>query len=126
MRICEGRISSPFGQREHPVTGQVHFHNGVDVACPVGTPISSPGEAIVHSIRRDDLNGLRLELRCGPISYVFCHLSKTVVHEGQIIKAGNVIALSGNTGRSTGPHLHFTVYKGLQPIDPEPYLEIHY
>lgn len=107
------RVSCPFGWREHPITHKRQFHNGIDIAAPVGTPVRAPFECIVLRVWYDDLNGhaIRVIMSDPPYNYraSFAHLKEPLVHEGEIVPEGGVIAYSGNTGRSTGPHLHFGI-----------------
>jgi murein DD-endopeptidase len=121
------RISSKFGNRIHPVTKKESFHNGVDIATPSGTLLKntvSIGKCT--KVGYDDLNGhyLRIEHDNGLLTS-YAHLSKVIAKEGEQIDLGEVFALTGNTGRSTGAHLHFRVrFKfatGYADVDPEKY-----
>lgn len=103
------RISSPFNpNRLHPVTGLRRPHNGTDLAVPSGTTIVSTGDGVIKRVVRHKYAGLYIEVDHGN-SYTtrYLHLSKALVKKGQRVKRGEKIALSGNTGRTTGPHLHF-------------------
>lgn len=114
---------SGFGNRIHPVTKRVKFHEGLDFACTTGTPIYASGNAVVETagynehgyginINLDHQNGYQTK---------FAHLSKILVEEGQRVTRGELIGYSGNTGMSTGPHLHYEVsYQGVK-IDPLDY-----
>ncbi len=135
-KVIEGRITSSFGNRTHPITRETSLHNGIDIAAPVGTDVLSPATCKVMSISTHRTGGLTLILGDieNSVRYGFCHLDSIEVAEGDIVKAGDVVAKSGNTGRSTGPHLHYSVktagkwhgatYTGGRYIDPVPYLEI--
>jgi len=94
-------------------------HPGVDVAVPVGTPIRASGGGTVEAAGTDPDYGLFVLLR-HPDGFqtMYGHASRLVVREGDVVVAGQVIALSGNTGRSTAPHLHFEVRRDGRPIDP--------
>lgn len=122
----KGRISSPYGQRTHPVTGVPSFHNGVDIAADIGTPVVAPMRGTVLSIFTTDSGGLQLILEHpgGTIRRTgYAHLNKVNVQMGEEVLQGEQIAEVGNTGRSTGPHLHFTVRDGsLNYVDPMKYL----
>ncbi|NCB19774.1 MAG: M23 family metallopeptidase [Bacteroidia bacterium] len=110
-KICEGRITSPFGIRVHPVTKQKgSFHNGIDIACSVGTEVLTPVDALVTAVYTHEAGGKTVIIKDlnSTDRYGFAHLSKQLVKVGQLVPKGSVIALSGNTGRSTGPHLHLT------------------
>lgn len=113
-KVCEGRISSGFGMRIHPITRATSFHNGIDISCPVGTGVYTPVAAYVAQVYNHETGGRTIVLRDLKTNdrYGFCHLSLQKVDVGQIIPAGYMIALSGNTGRSSGPHLHFSYATG--------------
>lgn len=117
----EGKIviSSHFNpQRRHPVTGKVRPHNGTDFAVRVGTPIVSPADGIVEVAKYSRSAGYYIVLRHrGGYSTVYMHLSKLNVKVGQRVKIGEVIARSGNTGISTGPHLHYELRLNNKPIN---------
>lgn len=115
------RISSPFNPRRlHPVTGRISPHNGVDLATPVGTPILSTGDGVVRRIGNHPYAGRYVDIEHAGGSYTtrYLHLSKVLVSRGAVIKRGQKIALSGNTGRTTGPHLHFEFHIKGHPVDP--------
>lgn len=137
MMICKGRISSPFGQRRDPILKTVRYHSGVDIAAPVGMVIYSPGRCVVVSVFTHYAGGKTLIMKSldrEDVRFGMCHLSAVLVDRGQVVEYGQRVAKSGNTGRSTGPHLHFSVkcggqwqgeqYTGGQWVDPMPYLEI--
>jgi len=114
------RISSHFNPRRvHPVTGRVKPHNGVDFAMPTGTPILSTGHGRVTRVASHRYAGKYIDIdEFGPYSTRFLHLSKILVKKGQQVERGQVIALSGNTGRSTGPHLHYELHIKGRPVNP--------
>ncbi len=114
------KVSSGFNpHRLNPVTGRVMSHNGTDFSVHVGTPVQAPADAVVVKATRHPDMGIYLVLRhSGRYSTVYMHLSKAMVKPGQKIKMGQVIALSGNTGRSTGPHLHYEFHVNNRPVDP--------
>jgi len=101
-------VTSPYGMRRHPVTGQNAMHHGIDYRAAVGTPVYAVAEGRVTKSTFDELSGHYIAVRHndGYSSY-YMHLSKKSVAVGALVKARQVIALSGNTGRSGGPHLHF-------------------
>ena len=109
-KVCEGRISSLFGERIHPVTKIKSFHNGVDIAAPVGTPVHTPVDAYIAQVYDHAIGGKTIVLKdvLSGDRYGFCHLSRQLVTAGKTVPKGTIIAASGNTGRSTGPHLHFS------------------
>lgn len=108
----KGHISSSFGNRIHPITGKNSFHNGVDVAVPTGTPIYSPADGTILGTYTNSTGGLQL-LVSHKNGYItgYAHLSSVLRLKGISVKQGEKIALSGNSGNSTGPHLHFTLKK---------------
>lgn len=114
------RVSSHFNPRRlHPVTGRVSPHNGVDLATPTGTPILSTGDGIVERIGNHPYAGKYIDIdHGGSHTTRYLHLHKILVKKGSQIKRGQKIALSGNTGRSTGPHLHFEFHINGRPVDP--------
>jgi len=114
-----GRISSGYGERTHPTLGRKRFHNGVDVAVPIGTGVLAAQDATVARVAHDKLNGHYVILDHGHgVRTSYCHLDGADVAEGDHVAAGAPIARSGNTGRSTGPHLHWTVRVGRKTVDP--------
>ena len=114
------RISSGYGNRHHPVLGKTKFHNGVDLAVPTGTPILAAQRGRVSTAAEDRVNGKYLVVDHGNgLRTSYCHLSALEVAKGEAIDRGQRIAASGNTGRSTGPHLHFVVRVGRRTVDPE-------
>jgi murein DD-endopeptidase MepM/ murein hydrolase activator NlpD len=107
--LTPGNITSPFGWRSNPLTGVPHLHEGVDFAVPIGTPILAVKDGEVAIAGTVNGYGFTVILRHNQNSKesLYAHLSKVLVKPGQKIKQGTVIGLSGNTGMSTGPHLHF-------------------
>lgn len=119
------RVSSAFGNRTHPVTGESgSFHNGIDYAIPVGTDVRSPFDGEVTQRYVNSAGGLQLIIRhSNGYTSGFAHLSSAMVDVGDQVGKGQVIALSGDTGRVTGPHLHYTL-RGPEGdfVNPELYL----
>lgn len=114
------RISSPFNnKRRHPITGRLAPHNGTDIAAPKGTKVLATGDGVVTRVAYQKYAGKYLDVdNLGPYSSRFLHLSKVLVKKGQHVKRGQVIALSGNTGRTTGAHLHYELHRDGKPINP--------
>jgi len=113
------RISSSFNpRRRHPITKLIRPHNGTDFAIPTGTAVYAPGDGKVKRVVRHKYAGLYIELEH---SYKyrtrFLHLSKSLVRKGQRVKRGQKIALSGNTGASTGAHLHYEFHINKKAIN---------
>ncbi|UAT35469.1 murein DD-endopeptidase MepM [Escherichia fergusonii] len=114
------RISSNFHlRRVNPVTGRVAPHKGVDFAMPQGTPVLAVGDGEVVVAKRSGAAGYYIAIRHGrTYTTRYMHLRKLLVKPGQKVKRGDRIALSGNTGRSTGPHLHYEMWINQQAVNP--------
>ena len=116
------RISSGFSYaRKHPVTRKVQPHTGVDYAAPTGTPVMTIGDGVVTSVKYEGAGGNTVRIRHNSVySTAYLHLSKYAkgLKAGQRVKQGEVIGYVGSTGRSTGPHLDFRVWKNGTPINP--------
>jgi murein DD-endopeptidase MepM/ murein hydrolase activator NlpD len=120
---AEGWVSSRFGYRISPFTSNKEFHSGLDIASMVGTEILSTAEGVVTSVGKSDGLGLSIIINHGyGFKTVYGHLSQALVKDGQAVKRGQNIALMGNSGRSTGPHLHYQVYLNGAPVNPERYI----
>jgi murein DD-endopeptidase MepM/ murein hydrolase activator NlpD len=118
-----GWVSSEFGYRISPFTGERAFHQGIDVATPEGMPIIAPANGMIEFVGVQGNYGNTLVIRHGAgLSTLFGHLQAALVAEGQMVRRGQQIALVGNTGRSTGPHVHYEVRQGGVPIDPRHYI----
>lgn len=105
------RISDPFGKRVHPITGKVHKHTGIDIAARIGKPIHAAGNGKVISIRKSNIGyGNRVIISHGyGFKTLYAHMNEIKVKQGDDITRGQVIGTVGNTGSSTGPHLHYEV-----------------
>ncbi|QYK11638.1 peptidoglycan DD-metalloendopeptidase family protein [Shewanella rhizosphaerae] len=114
------RVSSRFNRhRHHPVTGRTAPHNGTDFATPIGTKVVAPGDGIVSLVTDHRYAGKYVVIDHGnKYRTRYLHLSKALVHKGQRVSRGQVIALSGKTGRITGPHLHYEFHINGRPVDP--------
>lgn len=117
------RISSGFSYaRRHPVTRKVQPHTGVDYAAPKGTPVMTIGDGVVTSVKYEGAGGNTVRIRHNSVySTAYLHLSKYAkgLKVGQRVRQGEVIGYVGSTGRSTGPHLDFRVWKNGSPINPQ-------
>jgi murein DD-endopeptidase MepM/ murein hydrolase activator NlpD len=111
QKIGNFRISSPFGNRLNPFTGQgMESHEGIDIAMPKGTPLYAIVDGKILSVGNNAVAGNFVTLKDSKgTEYTYSHLDSTEVTSGQEVKQGNLIGKSGNTGRSTAPHLHFGV-----------------
>lgn len=108
-----------FGMRRHPILGVRRFHHGIDINCNTGTEILCPGNGKVIVVERQAGFGLVVEIDHGfGYKTVYAHLSKAVVKVGEKVKRGQVIAKSGNSGLSSGPHLHYEVHHNGITLDP--------
>jgi murein DD-endopeptidase len=118
--VKQFRISSNFNPRRlNPVTGRIAPHRGVDFAMPQGTPVLAVGDGEVMIAKRSGAAGYFVAIRHGrTYTTRYMHLKKLLVKPGQKVKRGDRIALSGNTGRSTGPHLHYEVWINQQAVNP--------
>lgn len=123
---CGGTFTSGFGPRFSPGGIGSTYHLGDDFATPIGTGLHALQHGTVTSAGWSGGSGLRIEIDFGDgVSAVYAHLSSINVAAGQTVAAGQVIGASGNTGNSTGPHLHLEIHLGGVPIDPAPWLRMH-
>ncbi|RLB06930.1 MAG: peptidase M23 [Deltaproteobacteria bacterium] len=120
---ARGWLTSRFGYRIDPFTGLRQFHEGIDIANRIGTPIIAPADGVVSRVYKEFGLGLMLEIKHGyGIVTRYGHLSKVYVKVGRKVKRGERIAAIGNTGRSTGPHLHYEVRLNGVPVNPQRYI----
>lgn len=124
--ISYNYLSSPFGMRLHPVYGDYRLHNGVDLSAPEGTPIyaSRAGQVIVATYGASGGNYVMIDHMDGTYTTMYLHMTRYVVHVGQNVNAGELIGYCGSTGVSTGPHLHFSVFKNGVAVNPADYIPI--
>lgn len=116
-------ITSDYGWRTSPTTGAWEFHRGIDLAAPTGTPVVATAAGTVAFAGRRHFYGKVVEVRHSEeLTSVYGHCSEILVRVGQRVSAGEVIALVGSTGRSTGPHVHYEVRRDDQPINPWSFL----
>ncbi len=115
------RVSSHFNlHRRHPITGRVRPHKGVDFAVPMNTPVYAPADGVVEHVRYQPSGAGRYVVIKHSAKYqtIYMHLHRSNVKVGQKVKRGQLIAFSGNSGRSTGPHLHYEFRINGQPWNP--------
>ena len=119
----EGVITSYCGERKNPILHKQENHNGLDIAVPEGTDVIAVKSGTVTEVRTSATYGkvLEYETKDG-YTVMYAHLSKVLVKQGEEIKQGQVVAKSGNTGLSTGPHLHYSLWKGETLLDPMEFL----
>lgn len=119
LTLPDARVTSSFGWRADPLNGQQRFHHGTDLRMAYGQEVRSAGSGVVRSVSDAGGYGLMVAVDHGDgLETRYAHLSAASVKPGDTIAAGQVIARSGNSGRSTGPHLHFEVREAGQPVDP--------
>ena len=120
---ARGWLTSGFGYRIDPFTGLRQMHEGLDIANRRGTPINAPADGVVYRVFNNFGFGLMVEINHGyGIVTRYGHLSKSYVKVGQRVKRGERIAAIGNSGRATGPHLHYEVRLNNVPINPQNYI----
>lgn len=119
----QGWFSDGFGWRSDPRSGERQFHRGVDIVADLGTPVVAPADGVVVCAARAADYGKMVDLSHG-FGYVtrYGHLSEVLVRPGQTVRRGDVIARVGSTGRSTGPHLHYEVFRDGRRVNPWKYL----
>ncbi len=103
--LSDIHITSSYGSRKNPFTGEKSFHSGLDLRAD-HIPVMAMFDGRCEQVGYDDISGKFVKLRHGEYTISYCHLSKVVVKEGDEVLAGETVAVSGNTGRATGPHLH--------------------
>ncbi|MBR2875697.1 MAG: M23 family metallopeptidase, partial [Clostridia bacterium] len=108
--VIGGIVSSEFGKRVHPISGNEGIHKGIDIAIAEGSPIYASFDGEVIEATYDKWNGNYIKIKHdNNIITVYCHCSKLFVEKGNIVRGGEVIAAVGSTGQSTGPHIHFEI-----------------
>jgi murein DD-endopeptidase MepM/ murein hydrolase activator NlpD len=118
-----GRLMSSYGGRSDPFSGGGAFHAGVDVQAPVGTPVRASADGVIKFAQWSGHYGRLVIIDHGNgMETYYAHLSRFYAVPGQEIRQGQVIAYSGESGRATGPHLHYEVRVGGTPINPYPFL----
>jgi len=122
-----GWLTSGFGYRISPFAGTIQMHEGIDISNAIGTPIVAPADGLVVKVGREYGYGKVLVINhgYGMVTH-YGHLHKADVKIGQKVKRGDLIAEIGNTGRSTGPHLHYEVRANNVPVDPRKYILFGY
>lgn len=120
-----GLLRSSFGGRSDPFSGEGTFHTGIDLAAPAGTPVHATADGVVASAGWSGAYGKLVILNHGNgLDTYYAHLSQFLIVPGQEVRRGEVIALSGGTGRATGPHMHYEVRLRGTPINPYKYLAL--
>ncbi|MEN6466393.1 MAG: M23 family metallopeptidase [Syntrophaceae bacterium] len=120
----KGWVTSNFGRRESPFGNGNDFHKGLDIAARVGNPIIAPADGIVtESVNRADMGNYVVLNHKNGISTCYAHMLRSAVHKGRNVKKGEVIGYVGNSGRSTGSHLHYSVMLNGIHVNPRNYLK---
>ena len=114
----KGTITSHYGEREETEIVSA-YHQGIDIGVDEGTTIVSAMEGTVNLVSNEGEYGTHVKIVNKDVTTIYAHCSKILVKEGDVVKKGQKIALSGNTGRTTGPHLHFEIRRDNRTIDPE-------
>jgi murein DD-endopeptidase MepM/ murein hydrolase activator NlpD len=123
----EGRVASSFGEREDPINGEGAFHSGVDIDAPYGTPIRAAADGDVTGAAMAGGYGREVLLNHGhDVLTLYGHMSAIAVVPGQHVTRGQVIGYVGQSGRATGPHLHYEVRVHNVPVNPHKYLRMTY
>jgi murein DD-endopeptidase MepM/ murein hydrolase activator NlpD len=118
-----GWVTSPFGNRTSPFSGILKFHEGMDIAAQTGTPVVAPADGVVIKAGFSTGYGNMVEISHGyGLKTIFGHNSRLNVKAGQRVKRGDVISYVGDTGSSTGPHLHYEVRSNGLPVNPVKYM----
>lgn len=123
LDVPSTKMSSDFGMRTHPLRGNKQFHEGIDLALPMGSPIKVAAEGtVVFSGEKGGYGNAVIVRHEGGLTTLYGHASKNLVKEGDKVMQGQVIGLTGNSGKSTGPHLHFEVRQEGLAVDPKNYV----
>jgi len=118
-----GPLNSRFGQRQSPWTGEFEFHRGLDISAGRGTPVYAPATGVVYFAGHGGEYGNIVILDHGhELRSLYGHLQETRVKPGEHVERGQLIALTGNTGRTSGPHLHYEIQVRGQAVDPRQFL----
>ncbi len=121
-----GWMSSPFGMRTDPFTGNVQMHWGIDISTNEGNPVKATADGIVIKVVKDKYLGNNVTIsHANGITTVYGHLMDTptrVVREGQSVRRGDVIGYVGHTGKALGPHVHYEVHRDGKPVNPYAYI----
>ena len=111
------KVTSPYGYRRDPFTGKLSWHNGLDLRAK-NEPTYAMMDGIVEKVGYDNRSGNYVTLRHGKFYISYCHLSSVIVDKGERVFSGTIIGITGNSGRSTGSHLHLTCKKDGKSINP--------
>ena len=122
--MAEGIVTSSFGQRKGPISGKTEFHNGIDIGASEGTEVVAVGNGRIIEVGKSPSYGNFVKYETtGNMVVMYAHLKKVTAEEGDFVHQGEKVAESGNTGYSTGPHLHYTIFKDGKETDPMKYID---
>lgn len=116
------KVNSPYGYRKDPFTGKRKFHNGIDLHAR-SAEVYAMLQGRVLKVGQDRVSGKYVTLQHGNFTVSYCHLSSALVSQGQFVSAGEVVGITGNTGRSTGEHLHLTIRHKGEYLNPRIFLD---
>lgn len=122
-----GIITSSCGERENPILQKMEYHNGLDIAVAENTQAVAVKSGVVTEVRNSETLGkvLKYETEDG-YTVMYAHLNNVLVKKGENIKQGQIVAMTGNTGLSTGPHIHYSVWRGDMLINPMQFVDLKY
>lgn len=125
LDTSQWRLSAGYGWRADPVDGELRFHEGIDLACAEGTPVLAARDGVVTNARYSASYGNYLTLiHADGLETVYAHLQYLYVRPGEVVRAGQTVGTAGETGRATGPHLHFEVLRKSKHCDPASALDL--
>ncbi|MDR2402073.1 MAG: peptidoglycan DD-metalloendopeptidase family protein [Cytophagales bacterium] len=125
LPVKNGRATSGFGSRMHPIYKTIRKHSGLDISNKIGTPIIATGDGVVSKVDSDKKSGIYVRINHGfGFETVYAHLNSTNIKRGMRVKRGQVIGRMGNTGISTGSHVHYEVKKNGKFVNPISYIAI--
>ena len=124
IRPASGLVTSGYGYRPDPISGITLFHDGLDIATEIGTPVFAPADGIVREtgVMQNFGNAVVIAHPESRVETIYGHLNHFVVHAQQNVKRGDLIGFVGNSGKSTGPHLHYEIRKEGRAINPVPFI----
>lgn len=123
LPVADAVLTSHFGSRMHPVTAEQHFHKGTDLAAEKGSPIYSVSNGVVRTAGKSDSYGNYLIItHCDGVCALYAHCDTLLVNAGEYIEGGQKIATVGETGNTTGSHLHLELWRAGKLLNPEDYL----
>ena len=117
-----GTVTSGFGERADPISGETSFHGGVDVSAAEGTALYAPSDGVVRAAAWDSTYGHYVILACGDADVLYAHCSALLCEKGDSVRAGERVARVGHSGRTTGAHVHMELIRDGVRCDPSPLL----